>query len=226
MYPKSVLFLGAGAAAREWFWNVRQTHPEIVVAFSDDVSPKTELVIHHIAYPVVKDWDVRPLQAQYSHIPGAFTEFLVGVAEPKVKKVLVEKALAHGLRPAPTLITQADVRPDCHIGRGGIIMNSICSTEVVVGDYTTIMYSTVSTDVRIADYVNIYAGNHLASDVVLEEGVCLGANTTVRERCRIAPWVVTGQCTCVVKSIDEPGITMIGLPAQKLERSKPGGGLL
>lgn len=222
MLPDSIVFLGAGPAAREFFWFFRELRPEAPVAFVDDVTPKTELMIHDTTYPVVKDWDFSALREAHSGKERPFTQFLLGVSEPPIKKILVEKALAHGLEPAPPLITHdSRVRPDCSVGRGGIVINSILTTGVRIGDYASLIVSTFGSDVRGGDYITAYVGCRVASDAILEDGVSLGAATVVRERARLAPWVVTGQSTCVVKSIDEPGITVVGLPAQPIRR--PGG---
>lgn len=219
MFP-SIIFLGAASASREFFWYFHETYPEAPIAFADDYTSKSENIIGGVSYPIVKDWDFSGLRKRYPHIRGAFTEFLIGVADPPIKKVLVEKALAHGLRPAPSFITTCSkVRPDCTLGRGGIIVDTLYSSGAVLGDYLLSMFCTYGSDVRVRDYVTTYTGCHVASDVLLEEGVCLGASTTVKERVRIAPWCVTGQSASVVKSVTEKGITLVGVPARKLERS-------
>lgn len=220
MYPTSIVFLGAGPAAREFFWFFRDRFADAPVAFVDDVTPRTALEIAGVSYPIVKDWNFSELRQAHSGLERPFTEFLVGVSEPPIKKILVEKALAHGLLPAPTLITPDSlVRPDCTVGRGGLIIRTICTSGVQVGDYVTSIVSTHGSDVRIGNYATSYSGCMVASDVTLGEGVSLGAGTAVRERVTLAPWVVTGQSTCVVKDIDEPGITVIGLPAQPIRRA-------
>ena len=38
----------------------------------------------------------------------------------------------------------------------------------------------------------------------------------MREKTEIAPGVTTGAQACVVKNIDEPNITVVGIPAKKL----------
>lgn len=223
MYPNSVVFLGAGPASREFYWFFHDLYPEAPVAFVDDVTPKTEQIINGTPFPVVKDWDFSSLRQQHSALERPFTHFLLGVSEPPIKRLLAEKALAHGLEPAPTLISKlSTVRPDCQLGRGGVVLQTIMTSGVIVGDYATVIVSTFGSDVRAGDYVTAYSGCRVASDAVLEEGVSLGAGTEVRERVRLAPWVVTGQSTCVVKNVDEPGITVVGLPAQPIRRSREG----
>lgn len=120
---------------------------------------------------MVKDWDFGPLRAKHPEIPGAFTEFLIGVSDPRAKQALVAKALAHGLLPAPTCVSQQSVvRPDCTLGRGGMVISCTFSSAASVGDYATIILSTMGSDARAGDYVTAYTGCHIASDVVLGEG--------------------------------------------------------
>lgn len=220
MYPKSVVFLGAGQAVREIFWYFKELYPESPIAFVDDMTPRTEMVFDGVAYPVVKDWDFAPLRRQYPNIEGAFTEFIIGVAEPPTKKIVFEKAIARGLQPAPTLISKTSVvRPDCSLGRGGVIMSSSISPGADIGDCALVMFSTFGCDVHAGDYITCYTGCHVGTEVVLGEGVALGASCGVMERVQIAPWVKTGQGASVVKNVAEEGITIVGVPARKITKS-------
>jgi acetyltransferase-like isoleucine patch superfamily enzyme len=54
--------------------------------------------------------------------------------------------------------------------------------------------------------------------VTLGEDCLLGAGTVIRPGVRIARGVTTGALSCVVKDVDEPGITLVGIPARKVER--------
>ena len=219
MYPKSLVFLGAGQAVREIFWYFKELYPEAPIAFVDDVTPCTEMVFDGVVYPVVKDWDFSRLQARHPHIENAFSEYIIGVAEPPTKKVVAEKAHDHGLRPAPTLISKTSVvRPDCTLGRGGVIMSSSISPGAVIGDCALVMFSTFGCDVHAGDYITCYTGCHVGTETVLGEGVALGASSGLMEKVRLAPWVKVGQGASVVRSVDEEGITIVGVPARKVER--------
>lgn len=213
---KSLVILGAGGAARELYWFVQDTHPGISIAFVDDVSDATEVEIAGDHVPVVKDWNFSRLDPAAAR--GGFRQFIVGVAEPPTKKVLVAKALAAGLEPAPTIIhPRAIVRPDCEIGRGGaIVAHSQLTTHATLGDYVLVLDSTIGHHDVVGSWTTVYPGCRVSGDVTVGARVLLGAGTVVRPGVRIADGVVTGAMACVVKDILEPDITVVGVPARKL----------
>ena len=221
---KTLVILGACGGARETYWVARETDPEVDVVFVEDVSEVREVPVAGRVIPVVKDWDFSGVRRDLAHDdPTAFTQFIVGMSDAKVKKIMVEKALSHGLTPAPTAISPlAIVRSDCTIGRGGVIQqNSVLTTNITTGDYVIIHMARVGHDCVLGDYVTCSPGCNVAGHVRLEEGVFLGAGTVVRQRLHIAPWVITGMQSCVVKDIEESGVIVAGVPARKM--GKPNG---
>jgi sugar O-acyltransferase (sialic acid O-acetyltransferase NeuD family) len=214
----AVLILGAGGFARELYWFVRDVDPRTRIAFVADAEERAERDMGDAVIPIVRDWD-------FSHLPFApgrdgRHRFLVGVAEPEVKRVLVQKALAAGLVPAPTLVhPRSLVRPDCRIGVGGCIAAvSMLTTGATLGDYVLVLDTTIGHDDVVGDYVTCYPGCRVSGGVTLGEDVILGAGTVIRNGVRVAPRVRTGALACVVKDADEPGVTLVGVPARKLDR--------
>jgi len=210
--------LGAGGYARESWWFVQDTFPGIAIAFVEDVGDASEVRIGDVAVPVVRDWDFAPLRRRFGD--DAFRDFIVGVAEPPTKRGMVAKALAAGLEPAPTLIhPRSTVRGDCRVGRGGqIVANSLLTTDATIGDYVLVLDSTIGHHDVVGDYTTCYPGCRVSGDVTLGEDCLLGAGTVIRPGVRIARGVTTGALACVVKDVDEPGVTLIGVPAKKLAR--------
>jgi len=114
-----------GVSAQILYWQIQETYPGAEVVFVEDVTDIAEVTVEDgNVIHVVKDWDFTHLESGDWTNQGGCEGFLVGSDNPKLKKVLVEKALAHGLRPAPTLIhPRAYVASyGCTIGRGGMIM--------------------------------------------------------------------------------------------------------
>jgi sugar O-acyltransferase (sialic acid O-acetyltransferase NeuD family) len=214
----SLVILGAGGSARETWWFARDTWPEVQIAFVDDVTPVTEVRIADAVVPVVKDWDFTALRSRYG--ATAFRDFIVGVAIPSTKRAMVAKALAHGLEPAPTMVhPRSIVRGDCRVGRGGqIVAHSLLTTDVTLGDYVVVLDSTIGHHDVVGAYTTCYPGCRVAGDVTLGEDCLLGTGTVIRPGLRIARGVVTGALSCLVKHVDEPDITLVGVPAKKLER--------
>lgn len=211
---ETLVILGAGGCARELYWFVKDTIPTIKIAFADDVSRVSSVDIAGEMVPVVQDWNFARLG------PQAFRQFIVGVAEPPVKKVMVQKALAAGLEPAPTLVhPRTLVRPDCRLGKGGIVVaHSQLTTNVTLGDYVIVLDSTIGHHDVVGDFVTCFPGCRVSGNVSLGERVVLGAGTVVIPGVTIAPGVTTGAQSCVVRDIIEPDITVAGVPAKKLGR--------
>lgn len=213
-----IAILGAGGFAREMYWHIRETIPWARLAFIDDVTDTSEVNMAGEIVPVVKNWrfDAVPTQGTVS----AFKEFVLGVGDPRVKKLLAEKALQSGLKPAPTIVhPRAHIQGrDCRIGVGGIIApGCILTTNVTIGDFVLLNLSTtVGHDAVIGDYVTCNPGCQISGGVTIGEGASLGTGTVVRERTAIAAGVVTGAQACIVKDILEPNITVVGVPAKKL----------
>ena len=220
--PESIVILGATFGARETFWFVRDVHPEMEFVFVDDLTDTTEVNAGGRTWPVVKDWDFTQVrQSGKGKKPLAFDHFLIGLGHPPDKKVMVDKALAHGLKPAPTLISpQCIVRPCCTIGRGGLIQPfTIFTAGATLGDYVFLASTSVGDAATFGDFSTCYVGCHVSSEVSLGEGVLLGAGTVVKQEVSIAPWVTVGAQSCVVKDITEAWVTVAGVPARRLDKS-------
>jgi len=212
-----IVILGGGGHARETYWHILETWPCAKIVFVDDVTDITELVMGNETVPVIKDWR---FDTFLSSSEEGSRGFIIGVGNPGVKRVLVEKALGSGLEPLATVIhPRALVQgADCRIGVGGLIApGCIVTTHVTLGDYALLnLNCTVSHDSVVGDYATLSPGCSVSGNVTLGSGVFLGTGTVVREQISIASRVTTGAQTCVVKNIDEPGITVAGVPAKKL----------
>lgn len=206
------LVLGAGGTARETYWVIKENHPEAHVLFVDDDADADAVRIGDEAVPVIRDW-----RFERFDVPGEQLAFSVGIEEPRRKKVLVERALGAGLQPAPPLVSPTALyRNDAVLGVG-TVGHARCyiSTNVRVGDFVLLMpMAGLAHDVTLGNYVTCAPVSTTCGYSVLGEGVYVGQGSGVRERSVIAPWVHIHMQSSVVKSIDEPGIEVSGVPAQ------------
>lgn len=221
---RTIVILGACGTSREAWWVIQETLPGTRAVFVEDVSEIKEMVLPGEVVPVVKDWDFSRVRKD---IGGgdqeSFTEFICGMGSSRAKKIMVDKALAAGLRPAGTIVSNAArVRPDVTIGKGGIVHNDcVLTTNITLGDFVTVHLSRAGHDVVMENFVTLSPGCHIGGHARLCEGVFLGACTVVQPRVTIAPWVCTGINTAVIKNIETPGITVVGVPAHELRQSNP-----
>jgi UDP-3-O-[3-hydroxymyristoyl] glucosamine N-acyltransferase len=204
--------LGAGGTARETYWVIKENNPEARVLFVDDEAESDAARIGDESIPVIRDWWFERFK-----LPGEQLRFSVGIEEPRRKKAMVERALRAGLQPAPPLVSPTALyRSDAVVGVG-TVGHARCyiSTNVRVGDFVLLLpMAGLAHDVTLGNYVTCAPVSTTCAYSVLGDGVYVGQGSGVRERLVIAPWVRIDMQSSVVKSIDEPGIEVSGVPAQ------------
>ena len=218
---RNIVILGAGGFAREMYWHIKESIPQAKMVFANDLKETEKIAINGQIIPVIKNWDFDCVPVDsFNKSFEKFKEFVIGVGSPKIKRILVRKALASGLVPAPTIIhpralVQGD---DCEIGIGSIISpGCVITTNVRIGNYVLLnLNCTVGHDTILGDYVTCNPGCCISGNVTLGEGVMLGTGTVIREEINIAQDVQTGAQSCVVKDILDSNITVAGIPARKL----------
>jgi sugar O-acyltransferase (sialic acid O-acetyltransferase NeuD family) len=216
---KSIVILGAGGGAREAFWMLLHVHPDVKVVFVDDTTDRSTLDIAGRIHPVVNDWNFDGVRKEFgSGEAGSFRQFIIGLGTPRDKKIMVEKALSHGLQPAPTPIhPTAIVGDDCVIGRGGFVMAfCVITTGVTIGDYVLIENTSVGHDAAVGSYASCYSGGAISGDSSLGEGGLLGAGAVIRDEKHVADWVTIGAQSFVHANIEEPGAIYVGVPARRI----------
>jgi len=219
--PDNIVILGSSRSAHELFWLLHEVHPGTRVVFADDLSGETETEVDGIRVPVVGNWDFSAVDCFDGAGPRAFRHFLTGLHVPADKRVMVGKALAHGLEPAPSFVhPRAWVQGhySATMGRGGVFMpGCMVSTNVHFGDYVYALVNTaVGHDAVIGDYCSLLVGSAVSGRSTLGEAVVVGTNAVVKQGLNIADGVVIGASACVVKNVDEPGVSVAGVPANPI----------
>lgn len=207
---KTIAILGAGGFAREAYFHLQHSDYGQFI-FVDDASPLQELKLNGTILPVVKDWKF----AAYSDCT-----FIIGVGKPSAKAAMVSKALAAGLKPAPTFIHPRALVQDAEVGHGGIITpGCLVTTNVKIGNYVLVnLNSTVGHDAVVEDFVTINPGCHISGNTIVGTGVLLGTGTAIRESTTIAASATTGAQAAVVSHLTEP-LTYVGVPAKPLKKN-------
>lgn len=212
-----VAILGSCGSSKDVYCTLQENYPGTPAVFINDLSQCKEghfVVIGNQKIPIIRNWDFTRIQKQF----GLKTvRFLCGLGNTVGKRILVSKALAQGLEPAETLVSKDSVvRPDCFLGRGGVIhLGSYLSTNVNVGDYVSLFSTRVGHDSVISNYCTCTLSN-LPGHVYLDEGVQLGVGVSAKERIYVAPWCLVGVQSAVVKDIETPGTVAVGIPARKI----------
>ena len=144
-------------------------------------------------------------------IEGAF----VAVGKNELRKQLMERALACGLRLITAVSHSALVASDVQLGAGTIVMpGAILRTGAVVGDGVIINSGAiVDHDARIGSWSHIGPGAALAGGVTLLEGAFLGVGCKVIPDVTIGAWTVVGAGSVAIRNIPS-GVVAVGSPAR------------
>ncbi len=212
--PPSLVILGTCGGAREASQIVREYKAQTRIVFVNDVDAIDEVVIGEERFPVVRDWNFEP----YRSAPDDFRLFSVGMGDPAAKRIVVEKALAQGLRPAPFLASHdVCIRPGAAIGDGSVVHpQSFVGTGTTIGSYAVIHKAAVACDVTMGAYVTCSPNSTTGEGACIGDEVHVGGRAVVVPGVRIAPGVRIGLSAGVFHDIDEPGSVQVGIPARRV----------
>jgi len=106
---------------------------------------------------------------------------------------------------------------DIEIGEGSFIgAYSILTTNIKIGKHALLNRGNqIGHDCTIGDYFSAMPGAIVSGNVVINDCVYMGSNSTIKEKCTIHSFATIGMNACVVKSINNSQ-TYIGTPAKKL----------
>jgi sugar O-acyltransferase (sialic acid O-acetyltransferase NeuD family) len=209
---KGIIILGAAGLAKEFFFYIQRARPLITdFIFVNDLDDNQYILnIEGTSYPVIKDWN----------FPNKY-EFVVAVGSPKIKKILVEKALKAGLSPSATIIDpNALILTNLkNIGYGGVISpGCIVTTNIKLGNYVTLnINTTVGHDTAMGDYCTTNPGVHISGECVIGEMNEFGTGCIIKDRLKIGSNKTFGAQAAVVKNIlTNEKETFIGVPSRIL----------
>jgi sugar O-acyltransferase (sialic acid O-acetyltransferase NeuD family) len=208
----TIVILGAAGLAKEFYYYVKRAKPEITnFIFVNDLDDgQTSFDIDGQIFPVVKDWI---FEENYN--------FIVAVGSPKIKQILVSKALLSGLVPAETIVDPSAIvlMDKKKLGYGGMVSpGCVVTSNITFGDYVTLnLNTTIGHDTIIGDYCTTNPGVHISGQITM--GTCneFGTGCIVRDRLNIGSNKTFGAQTAVVKDIlgDEPEV-YVGIPSKLL----------
>jgi sugar O-acyltransferase (sialic acid O-acetyltransferase NeuD family) len=148
--------------------------------------------------------------------PNEFT-LMVAVADSKDRFDIIQRLpneTKYFTWVHPTALILGD---DIEIGEGSFIgANSILTTNIKIGKHAILNRANhIGHDCLIGDYFSAMPGSIVSGNVIIEDGVYLGTNASVKEKLSICSSTTIGLNAAVVKNIEEPGI-YVGVPARKI----------
>lgn len=159
---------------------------------------------------------LRPEEAE----PGA--GYLIGIADPSVRRRLGALLEAKGLLARTLVHPRAIVAPETTLGPGCLVMgNAHVSSSVRIGRHCQVHYNaTIGHDAVLDDYATVYPGANVSGSVHLGEGATVGSNAVVLQGRSIGAGAFVGAGAVVTRDVPA-GVVVIGSPARELRRTRP-----
>ena len=175
--------------------------------------------------------DERTAGSEVRHLPVVLPtqalagEFLVGIADPAVRRRLADLLSAQGLAPRTLVHPAAVVAPATTLGDGSVVMAlAHVSSDVTAGRNVQVQYgASVGHDCVLADLVTVLPGARVSGGVHLGEGATVGSGAVVLQGRTIGAGAYVGAGAVVTRDVD-PGAVVVGNPARLLVRSASGHG--
>lgn len=144
-------------------------------------------------------------------------DFIVGIGNPTVRKMFMEKLGENGKKVVTLIHPQAVIGEDVLIGTGSVIMaNAVVNPGTKIGNGVIInTCSSVDHDCEISDYVHIAVGAHICGTVSIGELTWIGAGVTVINNTSVCGNSIVGAGATVIKNISLKG-TYVGIPAKRI----------
>ncbi len=208
---KDLIVIGAGGYGREviqWAMDCNKKTPQWnILGFLDNNTKALDGVSS--AYPI--------LGADADWVPSKNQVFAVAVADPEVKRRIVEKFSGRGAAFATIIHPTAFVAEGAAVGYGTIIYPQACiSIQARIGAFCTIQTTGIGHDAVIGDYSTISSFCNLMGHVTVGERVFMGSHCAVVPGVRIEDDAYVGVGSIVLRRVKK-GTKVYGNPARRVD---------
>jgi sugar O-acyltransferase (sialic acid O-acetyltransferase NeuD family) len=211
MTDSKCILVGAGAFGRELINWARDAESKgrfpPLAGFIDD----THTGLKNPAYKLQSLGSIQDYQ------PAAHDVFLLGVADPHGKEIVVNLLRSKGAKFLSLIHPTAIIASTATVGESAILCPfSMISADAVVGDFVTInCYSGVGHDAQVGDYTTMSGHVDLTGRVKCGRSVFFGTGAKVIPDVSIGDAAIIGAGTLIVRAV-KSGATMYAMPSRKL----------
>jgi sugar O-acyltransferase (sialic acid O-acetyltransferase NeuD family) len=208
---KNLIIVGAGGFGREvlqWVKHCNAKKAEwCIKGFIDD-----NLMALQMA-----ECDYKVIGKIADYQISATDYFVIAIAIPKVKKIVVDLLKSRGAQFASIILPTAIVGDYCEVGEGLVVTpNAKISPNVKIGDFVTLLGSGIGHDAVVQNYCTITGNCSINGNVLLEEGVFVGSNSCIAPGKKIGPWSIVAMGSMVISNV-KANTKVMGNPAKKID---------
>lgn len=146
---------------------------------------------------------------------GEDADYVVAVGSPSVRRAIVERFHARGLRAATLIHPRAGVGSVTTVGAGSVICAAVeVSTNVTLGRHVQLNpNATIGHDVVLEDFVSINPAATVSGECRVSAGVVIGAAAVVLQGLAVGAGATVGASACVTRDVDARAVVK-GVPAR------------
>ncbi len=196
----------------------RGVMPILRTAVADGRQGGSAVFVERESRPPVNGTEVWSEDAFFAHPGPRF--FNVAIADPRLRRKVVERCLATGSRPISIVDPSFVIYDENEIGPGAIICAScIVTSNVRIGAYFHMnLFSYVEHDCVIGDYVTFAPGVRCNGNIHIGDHAYIGSGAIIRQGTPDRPLVigagaVVGMGAVVTRDVP-PDTTVVGNPAR------------